>query len=113
MWAQFDDLGPWAYSDDRLFPDGICLDAEGDVWVATNTPRGPHPHGEMLRVREGGEITHRFTPRAIPFACMLGGEDRSTLFVATSMALQAEEALAARSGQIEMVRVDVPGAGLP
>ena len=46
------------------------------------------------------------------FACMLGGDDRRTLYVCTSTAsgpAMAEK----RDGRIEIVRVDVPGAGLP
>jgi sugar lactone lactonase YvrE len=64
-------------------------------------------------VLEGGEVTHRVKPTSVPYACMLGGADRRTLFVLTSEALLPDEALAKRSGRIETVEVDVPGAGLP
>jgi sugar lactone lactonase YvrE len=89
------------------YPDGICLDAEGAVWVAN--PRGDR----VLRVLEGGRIADSVaTPQRGSYACMLGGPDRRTLFILTNtgsgpaMAQKAE-------GRIETVRVPVPGAGLP
>ncbi|MDD5723514.1 MAG: SMP-30/gluconolactonase/LRE family protein [Syntrophales bacterium] len=106
VWAQFDDLGLLsrrAETINRITPDGICLDAEGAVWVAS-----PNSRSELVRVREGGEITHRFELEHTPFACMLGGPDRLTLFVLTSSLYESNGA-----GRIETIRVDVPGAGLP
>jgi sugar lactone lactonase YvrE len=44
---------------------------------------------------------------------MLGGPDRRTLFVCTAKSSSRDETLAKKSGRIETVRVDVPGAGLP
>jgi sugar lactone lactonase YvrE len=44
---------------------------------------------------------------------MLGGPDRRTLFVATAETHEPEAAKAKPSGRIEIVTVDVPGAGLP
>lgn len=92
---------------DNGYPDGICLDAEGAIWVAD--PRNK----EVVRVREGGEIADRISmgDRGA-FACMLGGDDRRTLHVCT--ALRSGPATAElRSGRIETIRVAVPGAGLP
>lgn len=89
------------------FPDGICLDAEGAVWVAD--PRG----NCVVRVAEGGAVLQEIsTGDRGAFACMLGGEDRRTLFICTAAGL-GEVAAAKRSGQIEFVRVDVPHAGWP
>lgn len=82
-------------------PDGICLDVEGGIWVASPET------GEVIRIKEGGTITDRLVPSARPFACMLGGPDRQTLFVCTS------KDAAYRGGRIESVEADVPGAGLP
>lgn len=92
---------------DGCFPDGICLDAEGAVWVAdARTPR-------VVRVLDGGRITRTIsTGDRFAFACMLGGDDRRTLFIVTNTG--SGPAMAdKRDGRIESVRVDVPGAGLP
>ncbi len=92
---------------DGCFPDGICLDGEGAVWVAD--ARGQR----VLRVFEGGRIERTVsTGGQGAYACMLGGEGRRTLFVCTSSGsgpAQADKT----DGRIEFVRVDVPGAGLP
>jgi len=63
---------------DGAVPDGICLDAEGAVWVASPLS------AEVLRVREGGEITHRIHVATQAYACMLGGSEGNTLFVLTA-----------------------------
>ncbi len=89
----------WANLKD-IYPDGICLDADGAIWVAA--PRS----GSVIRVLEGGEITHRIKVSTEAYACMLGGHDRHTLFVTTSEENRT-------NGRIEFVKVDVPGAGLP
>jgi sugar lactone lactonase YvrE len=89
-------------------PDGICLDAEGAVWIACPLT------GRCLRVKEGGEIldevkvSHEFA-----FACMLGGDDRRTLYICTASTHVPDECRTKRDGRIESVEVDVPGAGLP
>ena len=90
-----------------MYPDGICLDAEGAVWVADPRNR------EVVRFRDGGAIAERIDlgDRGA-YACMLGGEDGRTLFICTCSG-SGPEIAAARSGRIEITRVDVPGAGLP
>jgi len=50
---------------------------------------------------------------AAAVACMLGGPDRRTLFVIASELPQPGDAAAKPGAHIEMVKVDVPGAGLP
>lgn len=59
-------------------PDGICADADGAIWVATV------PGKSCTRVREGGEILNTVSADRGCFACMLGGEDGRTLFVAAA-----------------------------
>jgi len=93
---------------DKAAPDGICLDAEGAIWVASPISR------EVIRVREGGEVTHRIRTPGQAVACMLGGPDRRTLFVLTGkVMLTPEQSRENLSGMIYTVPVAVPGAGLP
>ncbi len=91
---------------EKAIPDGICLDAEGAIWVASPFSKG------VLRVREGGEIVQRIGVEHEAYACMLGGDDRRTLYICTA-ATHDPAKTGDRSGRIETVRVDVPGAGLP
>ncbi|MGC1342819.1 MAG: SMP-30/gluconolactonase/LRE family protein, partial [Candidatus Binataceae bacterium] len=88
-------------------PDGIALDAEGAIWVATPMS------SEVIRVREGGEVSERIKVATDAFACMLGGADRKTLFVLTSASSDPAACLANATGKVEITKVEVPGAGLP
>ncbi len=97
--------------------DGICLDAEGAVWI------GSPQTAECARVLEGGEVTHRVhCPGKWPLACILGGDDRRTLFLMNAQTTGEELARISRHdrdddsqsvGWVETVRVEVPGAGFP
>jgi sugar lactone lactonase YvrE len=88
-------------------PDGISLDAEGAVWIAS--------HHRVLRVREGGEISDVVdmgSTRAT--ACMLGGDDGRTLLITASDTHDRAEIRAkGPSGALFTVHVSVAGAGLP
>jgi sugar lactone lactonase YvrE len=88
-------------------PDGICLDAEGALWVASPTTR------QLLRVCAGGAVLDRVETLGAPYACMLGGPDRRILYVCTAETHDPARALGNPSGRIEVVNVAVPGVGLP
>ena len=90
-------------------PDGMCIDEEGAIWVASPST------AEVIRVHEGGMISERIPVQTNAFACMLGGEDRRTLFICTSngSGVDPEAALREKSGKIEIIQVDVPGCGKP
>ena len=97
IWAQLDFVAT----------DGMCLDAEGQIWVANALAN------ECLRVKEGGEVTERATATQHAFACMLGAEDRSTLYVMTAPSSDRFVIADQRAARIEAVSVTVPGAGRP
>lgn len=89
-------------------PDGICLDAQGAVWVADPI------HGRLLRVAEGGHILQELNTDGLsPFACMLGGADGRTLFVCVATTFHEAELKANHQASVVMTKVDVPHAGLP
>jgi sugar lactone lactonase YvrE len=91
-----------------LMPDGICLDAEGAVWVGAVT------NSQFVRVLPGGRITDRIeAPGKYAVACVLGGRDRQTLFLCTAKTNRDDLAKGKSIGWIEIVRVPVPGAGVP
>jgi sugar lactone lactonase YvrE len=104
----------WA---DGVGPDGICIDAEGAVWS------GAAPFGDSVvgRVREGGEVLERVKLDAPCFACMLGGEDRRTLFMLTAhwrMNESFDDNIARltrgpRTGQLLTAPAPAPGVGWP
>lgn len=87
-------------------PDGIALDAEGAVWVADATGNA------CVRVRQGGDVTRIVDTGRGCFACALGGPDRTTLFLLTAEGF-GRSAMKKRTGAIETLEVEVPGAGLP
>jgi sugar lactone lactonase YvrE len=96
-------------------PDGICLDADGAIWVGTGF--------SIARVARGGEVLQRveLPEGRAPFALMLGGPDRRTLFICTAEWRMADGHVAnldrltngPRTGEILTLAVDVPGVGRP
>jgi sugar lactone lactonase YvrE len=58
-------------------------------------------------------VLERITAGQGVYACMLGGPDRQTLYLLTCASSDPAECAANRTGRIEAVRVDAPGAGLP
>jgi sugar lactone lactonase YvrE len=87
-------------------PDGICLDAEGGLWTADPLAR------RVIHLSEG-TIDHEITLADHPLACVLGGEDRRTLFICTNEAWSKHDRKDVPSGSVVTVRADVPGAGRP
>jgi sugar lactone lactonase YvrE len=92
---------------DKATPDGIAIDAENAVWVAS-----PFTH-ELIRVKDGGEVTDRIKFDAMPIACALGGPGRRTLFILTSESIDPEECRAKKTAKILTMEVPVAGAGCP
>jgi sugar lactone lactonase YvrE len=90
-WARFEEKG--------VAPDGICIDAEGAVWLASPVSR------EVLRVREGGAITRRLRTEEQAVACALD-EAGKTLYVCTGKVMVTpEQSRAAKGGAIWRVEL--------
>lgn len=99
---------PWAGLGDAA-PDGICLDAEDAAWYADV------PHQHCVRVAQGGAVLATVPLDRGGFACMLGGPDRTKLYiVAARWPGMSELRTHTRwDGQVLRAEVDVPGAGWP
>ena len=97
----FADLGDYT-------PDGITLDVEGAIWVAA------FANNCFIRVKDGGEITHKVdSGERSAVACTLGGDDLKTLFCITFDGSLDDVGKAKKASQLETVRVEVPGSGSP
>lgn len=89
-------------------PDGICLDADGAVWVADPVDR------RVFRASPGRATTTEIDfGDLVPVACVLGGDDRRTLFVCAAADWQRDVVRASPTGVIIAIDVDVPGVGRP
>jgi sugar lactone lactonase YvrE len=88
-------------------PDGICLDANGHVWVANAIAP------ECVLVAPGGEILARVETAEPCYACMLGGDDRRTLYIMSAPSSMPDLVSRARLGSVACAQVSTPGDGRP
>jgi sugar lactone lactonase YvrE len=104
----------WA---DGVGPDGICADEDDAIWTGV----GGFTDNLVGRVLEGGEVLDQVRVGMPCFACMLGGEDRKTLFMLAAdwhMSEGFEENIARltqgpRTGQLLAAPAPARGAGWP
>jgi sugar lactone lactonase YvrE len=101
-----DDRWVWAEVPDTA-PDGCTMDADGGIWFADAT------QGRVLRVVEGGEITHTVETPMRAFACALGGDDGRTLFIVCAPSTSEAKRKGKAEGAIYVTTVHAPHAGLP
>jgi sugar lactone lactonase YvrE len=88
-------------------PDGICLDADGHIWIANAIAP------ECVLIAPGGEVLATVETDQPCFACMLGGPDRRTLYLLTAPTSVADAVSAARQGHVLAATVETAGAGWP
>jgi sugar lactone lactonase YvrE len=88
-------------------PDGICIDAEGAIWYADVGTR------RCVRMRKGGEVMQAIDLDRGCFACVLGGADRRTLFMAANEYGDTEVGDGPPMGQVLAIPAPAPGIGWP
>ncbi len=89
-------------------PDGICLDGDEAVWVASFS------EDAFIRLdREGRERQRIDVPGRRAIACVLGGPERRTLFCLSAVTSPEEMRQRKSSARIETIDVRYPGAGYP
>jgi sugar lactone lactonase YvrE len=89
--------------------DGICLDADGCVWVALPVAE------DFVRVDAGGRVLER-VPSAdgrMAIAPMLGGPEGRTLFLCSVRSTPENLSRGICDGVIEALEVETPRAGYP
>ncbi len=89
----------WAELPDGV-PDGIGIDADGNVWCAMYGGKA------VWRCAEGRGVTKRVPMERDTFACAIGGPDMRTLFVATASSHDPDECRRRRAGRIEIAHLD-------
>ncbi|NNE12428.1 MAG: gluconolactonase [Ilumatobacter sp.] len=88
-------------------PDGCTLDEAGGIWFSDAIG------SEVVRVEEGGTVTHRVATSMPTFACMLGGDDGRTLFALCSPGSHPDECAGKAGGAIYAMTVEHAHAGRP
>jgi sugar lactone lactonase YvrE len=89
----------------QVTPDGICLDADGALWVADATGNGAIRIGES-----GARLDYVPTGPDAVYAVALGGADSRTLFMCAAPPLGQSDPVRERRGSLLCCRVDVPAA---
>lgn len=88
-------------------PDGLAVDAEGAVWVASANSHAAlriSPDGEVLEAVDVGELS--------PYAVALGGSDGRTLYLCCSPPLGTSDPSTTFESVLKAARVDTPAASI-
>lgn len=89
-------------------PDGICMDAEGCLWVSLLF------RGDFLRIAQDGREVDRIAfPGKSAISCVIGGPDRRTLYMCVSTMGRDVDGNPSRRGEVFAANPIVVGAGRP
>jgi sugar lactone lactonase YvrE len=89
-------------------PDGLCLDAEGCLWVPLLF------QGDFIRIApDGSEIARLHFPGMNAIACIAAGPDRRALFLCVSAVDRSDPERLIRNGAVYMLEAPAAGAGYP
>jgi sugar lactone lactonase YvrE len=86
-------------------PDGICMDQAGGIWIANPAAEQGKAPG-VLRVEEGGRVTHGITLDTHAYAVMLGGPEQRHLFISTSASHDPAEIAVTPSAALYICAID-------
>lgn len=96
------DRRPWVSLPEEYLPDGLCVDAEGCVWLAV------WGQGAVICFApDGAELGRIAVPTPLVTSCAFGGADLGTLFITTA----CEDEDDPHAGRL--FAVDVGAKGLP
>jgi sugar lactone lactonase YvrE len=98
--GELTDRRTWAELD-TMFPDGICADASGAIWIADAAGH------RCVRIAEGGEVLETVEAGTGTFACALGGPQGDTLFICAAPSFLPGD-LVGNQATLLAVRVEVP-----
>jgi len=104
--ATLHDRRVWAETPE-MAPDGCTFDSGGGIWFADAVG------SQVVRVLEGGEITHRVATPMPTYACALGGPAGTTLYVLCAPDSAPAAVDGKRAGALYALEVEIPHAGLP
>lgn len=89
-------------------PDGLCLDAEDNLWVALLWDN------ELQRIATDGSVSARIRldgERAV--SCVIAGEGRRELFLGVASVDERDKTNVRRMGSVRRMPVEVAGQGIP
>ncbi len=88
-------------------PDGICLDQQDHIWVASFMT------GDFIRVAPDGSVADQFKVDGAAVACQLGGPDLHTLYCLVFKGEIEDITSGKRLARIETLQVASAAAGSP